>query len=53
MVDRNIMINNKELEIKDKERLLELFNSILNLFDTNHNLSNNFLTGTCMTGMII
>lgn len=39
------MINNEELEIKDKERLLELFNSILNLFDANHNLGNNFLTG--------
>lgn len=38
------MMNDKELPLRDKERLLELFNTTFRLFDVNHNLSNNYLT---------
>ena len=37
-------MNNEELPLKDKDRLLELFNTSLKLFDVNHNLLNNYLT---------
>ncbi len=39
------MTVNGDLKLKDKERLLELFDATLSLFNENHNLINNFLTG--------
>ncbi len=39
------MIINEELKLKDKERLIELFDTILSLFNENHDLIDNFLTG--------
>jgi len=39
------MTVNEELKLKDKERLLELFDATLSLFNENHDLVNNFLTG--------